>query len=156
MQKYAPLLGWIVVFELVSILIGLGTQSGVDGWYAGLVRPSFTPPNIAFPVMWSILYALIAASGYYIWQARNMGGGQRRWVAFVLYMAFNWSWSFVFFTLHQLLIGFVWIVLINILAVLVIVVCWRDVRRAALLMIPSLAWTSFAAVLNGAYWWLNR
>lgn len=156
MQKYIPLLGWILVFEVVSILIGLATQPGVDVWYAGLVRPSFTPPNIAFPIMWTILYAMIAASGYAIWQARNTAGGQRRWVAFVMYMAFNWSWSFVFFTLHQLLIGFIWIVVINVLAVLVIILCWRDVRRAAVLMIPPLAWTSFAAVLNGAYWWLNR
>lgn len=156
MQKYIPLLGWIIVFELVSILIGMSTQSSVDGWYAGLVRPSFTPPNIAFPVMWTILYALIAASGYYIWQARGTTGGQRRWIVFTLYMAFNWSWSFVFFTLHQLLLGFVWIIAINILAVLVIVLCWRDVRHAAVLMVPPLLWTSFAAALNGAYWWLNR
>lgn len=156
MKKHIPLLGWIIVFEAVSVLIGLGTQSNVDGWYAGLVQPSFTPPNIAFPIMWSILYAMIAAAGYYIWQARTQPGGTLRLQLFVAYMALNWSWSFIFFTLHQLLLGFIWIIVIDVLAMVLIAVSWQRVRRAALLMIPPLGWTLFAAVLNGAYWWLNR
>lgn len=156
MKKHIPLLLWIIVFEAVSVLIGLGTQSGVDGWYAGLERPSFTPPNIAFPVMWSILYAMIGAAGYYIWQARHGRDGRLRLGLFAGYMVLNWSWSFVFFTLHQLLIGFIWIIAIDVLAIAVIAASWRDVRRAALLMLPPLAWTLFAAVLNGTYWWLNR
>ena len=156
MKKHLPLLGWIIVFEAVSVLIGLGTQSGVDGWYAGLVQPSFTPPNIAFPIMWSILYAMIAAAGYYIWQARTQAGGALRLKLFIAYMALNWSWSFIFFTLHQLLLGFIWIVVIDVLAIAVIVTSWQNLRRAALLMIPPLGWTLFAAAKNGAYWWLNR
>jgi len=156
MQKHILLLCWIIVFEAVSVLIGLGTQSSVDGWYAGLTQPSFTPPNIAFPMMWSILYAMIAVAGYDIWQARRAAGGMLRLQIFVVYMALNWSWSFVFFTLHQLLAGFIWIVAMDVLAIAVIVTAWRDLRRAALLMILPLGWTLFAAALNGAYWWLNR
>lgn len=155
--SYFPLLCWIVVFEAVSAFIGMSTQSSVDGWYAALARPSFTPPNIAFPVMWTILYAMIAAAGYYTWQARAVGAQARtRRGVFIAYIALNWSWSFVFFVQHQLLLGFIWIIGINILALALIVLSWRDVRRAAYLMIPPLLWTSFAAVLNGAFWWLNR
>lgn len=156
MKKHIPLLCWIIAFEAVSVLIGLGTQSGVEGWYAGLVQPSFAPPNIAFPIMWSILYAMIAAAGYDIWQARGQAGGTLRLNLFIAYMALNWSWSFVFFTLHQLFIGFIWIVAIDVLAVAVIATSWQALRRAAVLMMPPLCWTLFAAVLNGAYWWLNR
>ncbi len=156
MQKHIPLLCWIIVFEAVSVFIGLSTQPGVDGWYAGLVRPSFTPPNIAFPIMWSILYAMIAAAGYYIWQARQAAGGKLRLQIFIAYMVLNWSWSYIFFSLHQLLLGFIWIVAMDVLAIAVIAMAWRDLRKAALLMIPPLGWTLFAAALNGAYWWLNR
>ena len=48
MKKHIPLLGWIIVFEAISVLIGLGTQSSVDGWYAGLEQPSFTRPTSPF------------------------------------------------------------------------------------------------------------
>jgi len=150
------LLIWIAVFEAISASIGMSTQSAVDGWYAGLVRPSFALPNIVFPVMWTILYALIASAGYLLWLHRTQESGGAAWWGFVLYMAFNWSWSFVFFTWHQLLAGFVWIVIINILALAMIVLCWQRDRRPALLLLPPLCWTLFAAVLNAAYWWQNK
>jgi benzodiazapine receptor len=148
---------WIAVFEAVSAAIGYATRPEVDGWYATLNRPWFTPPNMIFPVMWTLLYALIAAAGFYIWQARNAdAGGMRRLWLFAAYMALNWSWSFVFFSAGQLLIGFIWILVMNVLSIVLIVQAWQPLRRAALLLIPPLMWTSFAALLNGAFWWLNR
>jgi len=150
------LLIWILVFEAISVSIGMSTQSAVDGWYAGLVRPSFAPPNIVFPVMWTILYALIAAAGYLLWQQRAGKLGKAAWWSFVPYMAFNWSWSFVFFAWHQLLAGFVWIVIMNILTLTTIALCWQRDKRPVLLLLPPLCWTMFAAVLNAAYWWLNK
>jgi translocator protein len=150
------LLIWILVFEAVSACIGMSTQSAVDGWYAGLVRPSFAPPNIVFPVMWSILYALIASTGYLLWLQRTGADGRAAWWCFVFYMAFNWSWSFVFFTGHQLLAGLIWIVIINLLTLVMMRLSWRQDKRPVMLLIPVLCWTLFAAALNAAYWWLNR
>lgn len=157
MKTPVQLFFWIAAFEAVSTMIGLATQPQVDGWYAALHRPWFTPPNLVFPVMWTILYAMIAAAGFYIWRARGQdaAGNRRVWV-FVLYMALNWSWSFVFFTQQQLFAGLVWIVGMNVLAVMLVVMCWKPLRNAAVLMLPPLGWTLFAAVLNGAFWWLNR
>ncbi|MFN7113011.1 MAG: TspO/MBR family protein [Alphaproteobacteria bacterium] len=148
---------WIAVFEAVAAAIGYATRPEVDGWYAALERPWFTPPNSIFPVMWTLLYAMIAAAGFYIWRARQAdAGGRQRLGLFAVYMALNWSWSFVFFSAGQLLIGFIWILVMNLVSVILIVKAWHPLRRAALLLIPPLLWTSFAALLSGAFWWLNR
>lgn len=155
MKKYAWLAVWILVFETVSFLIGTATQGSVDGWYASLTPPPFTPPNLAFPIMWSILYALIAATGWTLWRRRRSSAGQFLLLLFAIYMVLNWSWSFVFFGAHKLLIGFIWIILLNLVALLLIRKAWGKIRAAALLMIPPTAWTLYAAYLNGGYWWLN-
>ncbi len=149
------LLLWIVAFEAVSFAIGMATQGSVDGWYAGLARPPLTPPNIVFPIMWSILYALIASAGYTIW--RMPGGPERRRLLamFAAYMALNWSWTFVFFSLHMMGLGLAWILALNALAIAVILRAAKARSPAALLMIPPTLWTCFAAYLNGGYWFLN-
>lgn len=156
MKNHIYLALWILVFEVVSSAIGYATQPQVDGWYATLQQPSFAPPNILFPIVWTILYALIGAAGYYIWQSRHEGQtGRQRLTIFMVYMALNWSWSFIFFTQHQLFISFLWILVMNIAAITLIAISWQSQRRVALLMLPSLFWTLFAAALNGAFWWLN-
>lgn len=148
---------WIAAFEAVSAAIGYATRPEVDVWYKALERPWFTPPNILFPVVWTMLYALIASAGFFIWQARRSDkNGMKRLSLFTLYMALNWSWSFVFFTAGQLFAGLMWIIALNIASIALIGYCWRDLRVAAVLLLPPLAWTSFAALLNGAFWWLNR
>lgn len=154
-QKYGTLLLWILAFEAISLLIGRAIAPGVSGWYAGLTAPPLTPPNIAFPVMWTILYAMIAAAGWLAWQHRGASSAQFLLVIFALYMALNWSWSFIFFGAHLLLTGFIWIILINFLSILFIRKSWNTLRPAALLMILPTLWTLYAAYLNGGYWWLN-
>ena len=152
-KKYAPLLLWIGAFELISFTIGSLTQGSVDGWYIQLARPPLVPPNIVFPIMWTILYALIAATGWHLWRAREAQPHLLR--LFFAYMALNWSWSFVFFGAHLLLPGLVWILALNLIAVILIFQAWDRLRNAALLMIPPTLWTFFAAYLNAGYWWLN-
>jgi tryptophan-rich sensory protein len=149
------LIGWIVAFQIVSAMIGYFTQGSVDGWYQTLNRPPLTPPNLVFPVMWTILYALIAASGWCLWQRRSTAAGMMRFRLFCAYMFINWTWSFVFFTAQMMLAGFVWILVLNAIAAWIVLSAWRDHRIVSWLMLPPLLWTTFAAYLNGAYWWLN-
>src|SRR5690606_2890131 len=120
-----------------------------------LNRPPLAPPNIAFPIMWTILYALIAAAGWHLWRTRKTEDGDFRLIVFGIYMVLNWSWTFIFFTAHLMLPGFLWIMLMNFVAAILIVKSWRAVRPASLSMIPPTLWTCFAAYLNGAYWWIN-
>lgn len=152
-KKYpllAPML-WVLVFEAISSTIGILTQPGVDGWYETATKPWFTPPNIVFPVMWSFLYALIAWAGYRLWKNRAVPGGSMNLALFASYIALNWSWSFLFFSLHLIALGALWIMAMNIISALLILRNMRRDRITALLLIPPLAWTSFAFLLNFAY-----
>lgn len=155
MTKYFSLAAWVIVFEAVSFAIGIATQGDVDGWYAALNRPPFVPPNIAFPIMWTLLYALIAAAGWTLWRGRAREDGDFRLILFGIYMVLNWSWTMIFFTAHLLLVGFLWILLLNAVSLMIIILCWRHARLASYLMIPPTLWTLFAAYLNGGFWWVN-
>ena len=157
MKKYGSLVLWILVFEAMSYAIGMATQSHVDNWYRTLTPPPLTPPNLLFPIMWTTLYALIAATGWTLWTRRaQTPDGKRLLALFAVYMALNWSWSFIFFSAHQLFIGLAWIIVMNVIALVLIAKTWKGMRSTALLMIPPTLWTCFAAYLNSGYWWLNH
>ena len=156
MKKILALVLWIVVFEAVSFSIGQLTQGDVDGWYKSLTAPPLVPPNIIFPIMWTLLYALIASAGWNLWRARGRSTRDGRLLAlFAVYMALNWSWSFVFFSLHLLGPALAWIIAIDLLSLGIVILGWRRNRAASLLMIPPTLWTLFATYLNAGYWWLN-
>jgi benzodiazapine receptor len=157
---FLSLLLFILAFEGVSFAIGTVTQGSIDGWYAGLTRPPLVPLNIVFPIMWSLLYALIAAAAWLLWRNRKddsskAGALKTPIILFVVYMALNWSWTFVFFGAHQLLLGLIWIAALNVIALVFILRTLKPCRAAALLMIPPTLWTFFAMYLNGGFWWLN-
>jgi len=105
--------------------------------------------------MWSLLYSLIAAAGWTVWRGRNDSARKGLLPLYIVYMIMNWSWSFIFFGAQELLIGFIWIVVMDVLALVFIVKAWKSLRVAAYLMIPPTLWTIYAAYLNGGYWILN-
>lgn len=155
MHKYISLALWVLAFEAISYAIGMAIQGDVSGWYASLNRPPLSPPDIVFPIMWTTLYALIAAAGWYLWRNRHDEEGDFRLIIFAIYMALNWAWSFIFFSAHLMLPGFLWILLMNFTAIVLIVKSWQNVRPASYLMIPPTLWTLFAGYLNGAFWYVN-
>lgn len=154
-SKKVQLVLWIVAFELISSLIGYLTQGQVDGWYASLEKPAFSPPNWLFPIAWTTLYALIAVAGFRIWHLPHGEKRAKLLRVFTVYMAMNWSWSFIFFTLHMLLAGFVWILLMIMLTVTLIVKLRHVDRLSSWFLVPLLLWTVFASYLNGMHWYLN-
>lgn len=130
------------------------TRGDIDGWYKTLARPPLAPPDFIFPVVWTSLYVMIAAAG---WRIFHFGSGQRLLRRLYMgYMALNWTWSYIFFSLHLMFAGFIWILALDVLAFLFILKSWKTDRVTAVLMVPPLIWTVFAAYLNGAYWFLNR
>jgi translocator protein len=146
------LLGWLALVALVS-LSGIATPPG--DWYAALAKPPLTPPNLAFPIAWSTLYLLMAIAA---WRATLAAPRGDRWHTlwpFVAQLAANASWSVLFFGLHWMLFALVDLLLLWGLIVLTIRRFARVSRVAAWLLVPYLAWVSFAAYLNAATWWLN-
>ncbi len=156
MPKYILLVLWILLYLGLSYGIGMMTQTAIPGWYETLTPPPLNPPNFIFPIMWSILYMMIAAAGWYIWTRRKtIVGADRMFMIYAVYMLFNWGWSFVFFAMQMLLGGLLWIAALNILSIWFVALALKHAKPAAYLMVPPTLWTLFAMYLNGGYWWLN-
>lgn len=131
---------------------GLITAPQIETWYTTLDKPGFTPPSWVFGPVWTTLYALQGMAAWLVWKA----GLDRRAVRvalalFVLQFALNVAWSPAFFGLESPTLGLVVIVPLWV----AIAATSRVDRRAATLLVPYLAWVSFATALNYAIWMLN-
>ena len=146
------LLGWLALVVLAA-LTGIATPPG--DWYAGLAKPPLTPPNLAFPIAWSMLYLLMALAA---WRATLAAPPTARWHTlwpFVAQLAANALWSILFFGQHWMGLALLDLLLLWGLIVLTVRRFARVSSVAAWMLVPYLAWVSFAAYLNAATWWLN-
>lgn len=153
-QDWAALGAFLVLVALAGGLGSLATTPNIATWYAGLAKPWFNPPNAVFPIVWTLLYAMMAVAGWLAWRPGGRTGG-RTLVPFLVQIALNVAWSFVFFAGHSPLAGLVVIALLLAAIVWTIAVFWPISRTAALLLLPYLLWVAFAAVLNVAIFTLN-
>ena len=139
-----------------AVLGNVATLPNIPTWYAGLAKPSFTPPNGVFGPVWTLLYALMA---YAVWRILSRPAGTpgrgAALGAFFVQLALNAAWSWAFFGLRSPLAG---LLVILPLLIMILVTLWRfrplD-RLAAALLAPSTAWVAFATVLNIGIWRLN-
>ena len=136
---------------LAGTAIGfLSGSSGPNSWYAGLHKPFFQPPPIAFPLVWTILYALMGVAVAIILVEPP---SPRRKIALILFfaqLALNYAWSPIFFGAHDIGLARIVIYVMAVAAALAAGNFLRINRVAGLLLVPYLAWLIFAAVLNGA------
>lgn len=154
MKNLFALVVFLVVCLGIAAVAGLVTVANIPIWYAGLAKPSFTPPNAIFGPVWTLLYILIAISGWMVW--RKIGfSPDRPLVIYGLQLALNFAWSFIFFGAHLIGLAVIDILLLWLAIVWNIVMFWRVDRVAAALLVPYLAWVSFASALNIAVWRLN-
>jgi benzodiazapine receptor len=153
LQRFLAAVGPVV---LVAVSASLVTRPNIPTWYAGLVKPAFTPPNWLFPVAWTLLYAMMALAVWRILRLpRSHPGRSSAVAAFFTQLALNGLWSFAFFGARSPLAGLV-VILALVGAILVTIrAFWGLDRTAALLLAPYLAWVAYATILNGAIWRLN-
>ena len=138
-----------------SLIGGAFTQPNL-GWYAALQKPSFTPPNSVFPIVWTVLYATMAVSAWLVWRKPSDEGDKRVALAwFAIQLVLNVLWSFAFFQMHSPIAGLAVILWLLVSIVITIVFFDRISRAAALLLLPYLLWVGFATGLNFAVWALN-
>jgi len=121
-------------------------------WYAGLTKPWFTPPAIAFPIVWTTLYILMSLAAARI---APLQGAQYALALWALQIALNTLWTPVFFGAHRMWLGLIIIGLLWLVVAAMIVAFWRLDRLAGVLLLPYLAWLSVALSLNGALIRLN-
>jgi len=132
-------------------------MDSISTWYADLSKPSFTPPDWAFGVVWPILYVMMGISAFLIWN-KGIGSKQARVALglFILQLILNSLWTPIFFGLNMMALALVEIVLLWVAILITIFAFWRISKTAAYLLIPYILWVSFAIVLNAALWYLNR
>ena len=121
-----------------------------------IVKPPLSPPGWVFPVVWTILYALMGIGAAKIYQAPPSGNRSLGLNLFVVQLVVNFFWSPIFFNLQAFGLAFVWLLLLWVLVLWMVAVFWRIEPFAAKLQIPYLIWLTFAAYLNLGVWYLNR
>lgn len=143
MSRAFSLIFFVLAVVLIGMLIGYATLPGE--WYASLNKPSFTPPNWVFVPVWTVLYIVIAVSGWRCWVRDRNSTAMKLWF---IQMALNFLWSPVFFGAKQP--GWALVVVIAALAAVLafIVAAWSRDRLAAVLFLPYAAWTAFATALT--------
>ncbi|MCY0092579.1 TspO/MBR family protein [Hoeflea ulvae] len=142
----------IVIAVLVLATASSGAFFKPGAWYQSLRRPSWTPPNWMFPVVWTILYIAIGISGWLVWQAEAMGLAMALWL---LQLVLNGAWSWLFFGRHRMDLAFIDICLLLAAIGAYIAAASMVSPLAALLFLPYAAWVITAAALNRAVWRLN-
>jgi len=146
------------VVVLVAGGIGsLATTRAIPTWYEGLRKPSFNPPEWLFGPAWTVLYLLMAVAAFLVWkQGLGVPGVKLALIVFLAQLLLNSAWSILFFGLRSPLAGLVDIFLLWFAILTTIILFFRVSTAAGVLLLPYIAWVSFAAILNAAILLLNR
>ncbi|AMP91291.1 TspO/MBR family protein [Legionella pneumophila] len=154
-KSWMGLLIWIITFEAIGFFLGMLTQANIPSWYLGLNKSNLTPPGPVFSIVWSILYALLAITGWVLWRSRNESEMRSIFYLYSVQMLMNWAWTPLFFVLHWTGLSFLWILVMAGLTGLLIFSLINKKKSLAVLLLPYLIWLLFAAYLNGMIWLLN-
>jgi translocator protein len=149
------LLAFLVLCFTVAAVGSWVTATSVNTWFPTLNKPSFNPPAWVFGPVWTVLYALMAVAAWRVWRQAGFRAGRAALTAFGLQLALNLSWSVIFFGLKSIDMAVVCIVALWLAITITIALFRRIDRWAEWLLLPYLAWVSFAALLNMAIWKLN-
>jgi len=158
MQKILRISVVVMTCLVVGYLSGMVTRESITTWYPTLVKPVFNPPNWLFAPVWTILYLMMGLAGGLVWNKieSDEKNVKLAFKYFIIQLALNAVWSFIFFYLHNPFLAFVEIILLWLMIYEVYNQFKRIDKNAGLLFIPYLLWVSFAGVLNFSIWWLNR
>jgi tryptophan-rich sensory protein len=153
-RAVAGLAVFAVAVVLVAATGGLAADSAAAR-YQALDLPSWAPPAGVFGPVWTVLYVLIAVAGWLVWRRRGVAGAPGALAAYAVQLGLNALWTPLFFGLGAVGTAFVEICALWIAVACTIVLFLRHSRLAAGLLVPYLAWVTFAAALNGSIWQLN-
>jgi benzodiazapine receptor len=146
----------LVVCEAAGLFGSIFNIPSIPTWYASLNKPWFTPPSWLFAPVWIMLYALMAVSLFLVWRRGLLSDRENIAVCvFALQLVLNAAWSLIFFGLRMPLAALAEIMVLWFSIALTIALFWKISRKAAILLLPYLAWVSFAVALNYFFWALN-
>lgn len=151
-RHYAGLAVFIVVCFMVA---ATGSLFPPDDWYASLMRPQYAPPNWVFGPVWTVLYLMIAVSGWLVWTAPGPLSKRPAMFAFAVQLLLNAAWSAIFFGLHEPGWALVEICILWVAILTTTLMFRHHTKMASGLLLPYLAWVSFATLLNYGFWLVN-
>jgi len=151
--SWLALMGWVAL-SLVAGSAG-SVVSGPDAWYQALDKPSWTPASWLFGPVWTTLYILMGVAVWLVWRQPETRFRNGAIALYLIQLALNAVWSFIFFGWHWIGLAFADILILWLAIAATIGVFARIRRLAGMLMLPYLAWVSYAAALNGAIWLRN-
>jgi len=147
------LIGWLTLSFATA---GLGIFFRPDLWFAALQKPVWNPPGWLFGPVWTALYTIMAIAAWLVWRRGGFAGQGIALSLFLIQLFFNALWSPLFFGWHQpelafADIGLLWLTLLG-----TVIAFWKVRPLAGALLLPYLAWVTFAGALNYSIWQLNR
>jgi len=149
----------LLVFVVICLAAGrLGaalTEPALEGWYDTLQKPNWTPPDVVFPVAWSVLYVTMGIAAWLVWKTAERGELRLPLTLFFGQLVINVLWSFSFFGQRSPFLGLICLGAL-VLAVILTTIAFTRVNRAAgWLFLPYLLWLGYAGALNFAIWKMN-
>ncbi|TBX70618.1 tryptophan-rich sensory protein [Flavobacterium silvisoli] len=158
MQKTLRIATVIMTCLAVGYFSSIVTRDNIPTWYALLNKPVFNPPNWVFAPVWTVLYVLMGYAAGRIWNLidRDEANVKRAFIFFLVQLALNALWSFLFFGLQNPMLAFFEILLLWTMIFETYSQFKRIDKVASYLLLPYLAWVSYATVLTGSIWYLNR
>ena len=157
MNKYTKILVCVASCLAIGFLSGQVTRDAITTWYPTIIKPSFNPPNWIFGPVWSMLFTFMGVAAGLVWAKIDFNKEivKKALLFFVIQLALNVLWSFLFFGLHNPGIALIEIILLWLMIFETYNQFIKIDKIAGYLFIPYLAWVGFAAILNANIWWLN-
>jgi len=154
-----------IIFFIFSLIICFSaaavgsyfTTPFIPGWYAGLNKPFFNPPNWIFAPVWTVLYLTMAVSLYLVWSTRSNKKEKKIGIKlFFLQLSLNCLWSILFFGMQLPLVALLEIIVLWLMIYLTIANFWQVKPVAGKILLPYIIWVSFASILNLSIVILNK
>jgi len=151
-RQALALVAWLALCFAAS---GTAVFVSTGGWYADLHKPLWNPPAWVFAPAWTLLYVMMAVAAWLVWREGGWKAHRRALGLFVLQWLLNALWTPLFFGMHRPELALAEIIMLWCVLAATLVSFWRVRRAAGFLLMPYLAWVSFAAMLNFTIWQMN-
>lgn len=153
-KRLLGLAGWLLV-SFSAAAVGAVATSNAGSFYEQLTRPAWAPPASVFGPVWSALYLLMGIAAWLVWRERGFGGARSALSLFLVQLVLNAVWSWIFFAWQRGVWALGEVLLLWVVILATLVAFWRVRPLAGLLLVPYLAWVSFAAALTYVLWQSN-
>ncbi|WP_396187894.1 TspO/MBR family protein [Flavobacterium sp.] len=158
MQKYLRIVYCVTICLVIGFLSGKVTQSSISTWYLTLEKPFFNPPNWLFAPVWTLLYIFMGIAAGLVWNELNSKEKEVKNALkfFIIQLGLNALWSYLFFGLQNVLLAAIEVLLLLLMIYETYLKFKLLNKKSGYLLIPYMAWVSFASLLTWSIWWLNR